>query len=632
MASDPMSEGNDPGWAAPRRRATDEAVVARLREHVGSCLPPEAVPTHFVFVDDLPTLPNGKVDRGALARRAPTGSRAAGPPPGAVQPSGPGEAPNEGPVEATDGAPDGAADQAAAEAEAPDDKRPDDSGLLARMFASELSRRHVGPDEELTRIGVNSLMMVRVCAAWTARTGRHVDGARLARKPTIRDIIAHASAAGAAEPVDGLDGRDGLDGLDVKDHRFDVPLDHDDPDGPAISLFARTVRRSARPGRDLPYLLFLQGGPGGQCPDPRNRLPVWMDVALDHYQVVLLDQRGGGRSSALTPDAIAGLSAAEAAEHLRRFRADSVVRDAEVLRERVLKVSDWTLLGESYGGSIALTYLSLFPIRIDRVLISSGLFGPVSDAESVLRATLATSRRKNAEYYDRYPDDMKAVARIVTHLTTAEVRLPTGERLTPERFAMLGLKFGFDGGMASLHDLLGTAWDGDGLAEDFLSSVATTTVFTTSPLFYLQEYTYGVPGHATGWTAQRLYADAPDFGPDATPFSFYGEVFFPWMFQQIAALRPFAEVADELARFTRWNSLYDRERLRRNTVPIHAVAVADDLYVPLDEQIRTARDIGCCWLTISPAPYHAALMNDREAFSRLLSFAGVRNNAEGQPS
>ncbi|MGW4891524.1 alpha/beta fold hydrolase [Kitasatospora sp. NPDC004240] len=577
--------------------AADAEVVARLREHLARRLPPEAVPARFVLVDELPVLPNGKLDRASL----------------------------------TDDVPAVPAPRPATTEEAPDD-----ATLLAGLFAAELAREHIGADEDLSLLGLNSVLLAKVSAAWTARTGRPLDGAGRTGRPTVRSILAGAGAgagaratatratatrATAAPPPSP----DGTADLDVRDHRFEVPLDHDDPDGPTIEVFARTVRRGASPGPDLPHLLFLQGGPGGRCPDPRERMPVWLDVALDHYRVVLLDQRGGGRSSPVDAGTIAGLSPVEAAARIRRFRADAVVRDAEHLRERILGVPNWTLLGESYGGSIALAYLSAAPEHLDRVLISSGLYGPFGDARSVLTETLAVSRRKNAEYYERYPEDIAAVERIVTHLRAHEVRLPTGDRLTPERFALLGLKFGFESGMAELHELLGTAWDGTEPAAGFLGRVAAATVFSTSALFHLQEYTYGTPGRATGWTARQLYAQAPDFGPDASPFLFYGEVFFPWMFEQIAMLRPFAAAAEELARHTGWNELYDRERLRHNTVPVHAVAVVDDLYVPLGEQLRTAREIGSCWLTISPARDHAALLNDRAAFAGLLALAAAHD-------
>jgi len=217
-------------------------VIARLRAHLESALPREAVPEQFVFVDTFPLLPNGKVDRPALERRT-TDVRPARPLP---QPS----------VVARLG----------------EDVITDDLDFLVRLFTSELSQAHIDPDEDLRRLGVTSLRLAKVCAAWTDRTGRHVDGVRLQRSPTIRNILAYSSPIGwssdNAEVV-------------VEDHRFVAPLDHDNPAGPSIMLFAQTVVRREAAARDLPYLLFLQGGPGGQCTDPRTKVPAWLDAALD---------------------------------------------------------------------------------------------------------------------------------------------------------------------------------------------------------------------------------------------------------------------------------------------------------------------------------------------------------------
>jgi pimeloyl-ACP methyl ester carboxylesterase len=555
-------------------------MTSRLRDHLASFLPREAVPTEFVFVDTLPALPNGKVDRAALGRLAAAGT--------AVE--GPAQLPEDD-----------------------DEATTDDLDFLVRFFTAELSRVHIDLDEDLTRLGAGSLILVKACAAWTERTGRHVDGARLRRNPTIRNILACSSPV--ARNADNAD-------VVVDTHRFEVPLDHDDPAGPSITVFAQRVVRRENAAHDLPYLLFLPGGPGGQCPDPRNVIPTWLDAALDRYQVVLLDQRGCGRSSPVTADSIAGLTATAALERLRCFRADAIVRDAEFLRERILRIGSWTLLGESYGGSIALTYLSHFPDRIDRAFISSGLIGPVSTADDVLRDTLAMSKKMNAEYHERYPGDGEIIDRIVDHLREHEVLLPTGDRLSPERLRMLGLKFGFDGGMEAVHDLVQNAWDGDDLTEAFVKAVAATDM-SSAPLFYLQEYIYGMPGSATRWAADRLYADEPAFGDHARPFHFYGEVAFPWMFRQIGGLRPFAEVADELARYTGWKSLYDLPQLARNTVPVYAVAAMDDLYVPAAQQFRTAQQIGSCWLFFCADYNHAGLMNDRQGLARLLEFGSV---------
>lgn len=54
-----------------------------------------------------------------------------------------------------------------------------------------------------------------------------------------------------------------LPGLAVTDHVFTVPLDHADPGGATIEVFARELADPVRAPDQLPWLLYLQGGPGG---------------------------------------------------------------------------------------------------------------------------------------------------------------------------------------------------------------------------------------------------------------------------------------------------------------------------------------------------------------------------------
>src|SRR4029453_17059933 len=58
-----------------------------------------------------------------------------------------------------------------------------------------------------------------------------------------------------------------MPGLAMTDHTFTVPLDHSDPGGATIGVFAREVV-APDAGGDRPWLLFLQGGPGGSSPRP----------------------------------------------------------------------------------------------------------------------------------------------------------------------------------------------------------------------------------------------------------------------------------------------------------------------------------------------------------------------------
>ena len=48
------------------------------------------------------------------------------------------------------------------------------------------------------------------------------------------------------------------------EHEFELPLDHSQPDGPTITVFAREVVVPKREHDELPWLVYLQGGPGAR--------------------------------------------------------------------------------------------------------------------------------------------------------------------------------------------------------------------------------------------------------------------------------------------------------------------------------------------------------------------------------
>ena len=87
-----------------------------------------------------------------------------------------------------------------------------------------------------------------------------------------------------------------IPGLVLTDHLFAVPLDHARPNGDQIEVFAREVVAAKGDARHLPWLVFFQGGPGFASPRPLNNSG-WLKRAVQDYRVLLLDQRGTGRST-----------------------------------------------------------------------------------------------------------------------------------------------------------------------------------------------------------------------------------------------------------------------------------------------------------------------------------------------
>ncbi len=380
-------------------------------------------------------------------------------------------------------------------------------------------------------------------------------------------------------------------GMTLDDHVFTVPLDHADPGGPTIEVFARSVAAPDRVGADLPWLLFLQGGPGGKSPRPVG-VDAWLGRALRTHRVLLLDQRGTGRSTPVTARTVRGMAPAALARYLRHFRADSIVADAELIRGRLAGGRQWETLGQSYGGFVTLTYLSQAPQGLRACYVTGGLPPLTASADEVYARTYPRVAAKNGQYYRRYPQDVAAVRALADHLASTDVRLPDGDRLTVDRLRLLGLAFGMSDGFEKVHWLLDEAWHGDGLADGFRYGVMTETGFVDRPIFALQEFTYGQGALATAWAAQRVRARYPQFAPDADPLLFTGEMMYPWMFREIAALRPFAEAAELLAAVDDWPALYDPARLAANEVPLAAAVYFDDMYVDADLQLETARAVG----------------------------------------
>src|SRR5215471_8416891 len=103
-------------------------------------------------------------------------------------------------------------------------------------------------------------------------------------------------------------------GTVLTDHVFLVPLDHTKPDGEQIEVFGREVVAAGKADQadDLPWLVFLQGGPG------------------------------------VTARSLARLGSARAqADCLALFRADSIVLDVELIRRELTGGEPWSVLGQS---------------------------------------------------------------------------------------------------------------------------------------------------------------------------------------------------------------------------------------------------------------------------------------------
>ena len=92
-------------------------------------------------------------------------------------------------------------------------------------------------------------------------------------------------------------------------------------------------------------VIFLHGGPGSGCNPTQRRF-----FDPKHYRIILLDQRGCGRS---TPQG-----------EVRDNTTDNLINDIETLRQH-LSIAKWHVFGGSWGSTLALAYAIK---HVDRVI------------------------------------------------------------------------------------------------------------------------------------------------------------------------------------------------------------------------------------------------------------------------
>jgi pimeloyl-ACP methyl ester carboxylesterase len=360
--------------------------------------------------------------------------------------------------------------------------------------------------------------------------------------------------------------------LTEREHR--VPLDHDAPDGPSITVFTREV--AAPDGADRPYLVFLQGGPGFEASRPTSPPSGWMKRALQQYRVLLIDQRGTGRSTPVGAT-IPGETPADQAAYLAHFRADAIVRDCEAIRGE-LGSPPWTVLGQSFGGFTTLTYLSFAPEGLAASLLTGGLSPVGRPVDDIYGATYRQVIAANGRYFARYPVDRVRVREIFARLEGEDVRLPSGDRLTARRFRQLGMWLGDSAGFENLHHVIELPFG----SNAFLADVEHAAPWPRSPIYVtLHESSYadGVP---TRWSADRLLPD--EIVADGL---FTAEHVFPWMWEDFGGLHGHREAAMLLADHP-WPRLYDADRLSRNEVPVVGTIYTNDVYVERAFAVETA--------------------------------------------
>lgn len=420
-------------------------------------------------------------------------------------------------------------------------------------------------------------------------------------------------------------------------------------------------------------ILYLQGGPGFGCASPVSGLSLasskssWAAEALlggmtnldgkSFERVILMDQRGTGRSTPINKQSLEMLfpdmflldvssegnatsavmqliyaktskAISDSANYLTKFRADSIVRDAEWIREALVNPSPtvddnaqverkvpqpWgATLGQSFGGFCIMTYLSSISHPPTMCLFTGGIAPMDTPVNEVYDRLWLRVRERNWRYYEQYPGDVPLVKRIVRCLLANEVTLPSGGILTARRFLQLGLALGGTPGssFANMHSVINSAFVDDDsveLSRAFLKRMDYEQSFGDAPLYFLLHesiYADGASAGGTEWAAHTSYEKLAHSNPefdytqtaisDESPILFFGEMVFPWM-----AHGDFAEVSgngmqklsESLAEKNDWLPLFDALNMRtalvgNGKIPAKTKSAAavyyEDMYVDFD--------------------------------------------------
>ncbi|KAF9075613.1 alpha/beta-hydrolase [Rhodocollybia butyracea] len=431
--------------------------------------------------------------------------------------------------------------------------------------------------------------------------------------------------------------------IKVVERFFDLPLDYSNPsNSEKIRVFARSLipknkAKTEEEEKNLPYLILLRsGGPGFEVDLPTGSSGFAGEIHEQGYQTLWLDPRGTGLSTPLSAETLPARlkSDQDIADYVKHFRADSIVKDCESIRQILIgdKPNEtdrkWTIMGQSFGGFCAITYLSFHSEGLKEVFITGGLAPLGDNPDPNYEWTVRKVIGRNKVFYSKYPKDVQRVRDIAAYLEANPVVLPSGGNLTPRRFQELGIDFGMAGGIDRVHQIvLRVANDLElfgKISYKALQTIERNQSFDGNPIYAILHEPIYCQGKAPRWSAKRavykvpqfLWAHVKELSADE-PLYFTGEMIFPEMFDDYANLRPLKGAAEILANDDSWGPLYDLKQLARNKVKISAAT-----YVPFELSQQTAAQIQNTEQYITNQLFHGGIRQDpKDVMKRLFELS-----------
>lgn len=167
---------------------------------------------------------------------------------------------------------------------------------------------------------------------------------------------------------------------------IEIPENREIKNGRKIQLHLAKVW-SWNKNKKADPVLFLSGGPGQSAIETYLSVEGGLSQLVKGRDIVLVDQRGTGKSNPLHCDIDESLIFSEMSEALsadflkqclagleadtRYYTTTESIKDLELVR-KALDIKQWNLVGVSYGTRKALTYAAMFPAAI-RTMVLDGV-------------------------------------------------------------------------------------------------------------------------------------------------------------------------------------------------------------------------------------------------------------------
>lgn len=273
--------------------------------------------------------------------------------------------------------------------------------------------------------------------------------------------------------------------LDAECASFDVAENPDATNSRKISLnLALVPARAAKPKSDL--IVYLAGGPGQSAVESFTSYAAGFQYLLKDRSVLLVDQRGTGKSNPLkcppvdfsseaaqTPQAFreqaqACLASFKDRADPRYYTTTDAIRDLESLRA-ALGNPEFDLVGGSYGTRVALSYLQQHPQSLRSVIVDGVVPQDVALAQDHARnledglAKIFAACRDDAACAKRFGDPAKTLAELRAtlrrqpqrvELRDPQTNLPRTETLNESYLAGIVRLFAYQPEVAALLPLL----------------------------------------------------------------------------------------------------------------------------------------------------------------------------------